>query len=125
MKLPVKLAGTVIAYKGNGRRLGYPTANVAAQTDLADGVYFGYADMGRYLHHPSLIFVGIPTTLGDTERRIETHLLDISDKDYYGMPIELSIEYFHRPNQTFASVQKLLRVMKTDESAARQWFKLR
>jgi len=80
--LPADLRGLVQKYKGNGRKLGYPTANMNAETELPDGVYFGYADLLDYRHHPALIFIGTPVTLGDTIRRVEAHLLDVQDVDY-------------------------------------------
>lgn len=116
------LSGTVTPYKGNGRKLGYPTANISSNTDLADGVYFGFTDMAAYQHHPTIIFIGTPTTVGDTERRVEAHLFDIPDRDYYGEEITMDIEHYHRPNQTFDSIDELLKVMKTDEATARDWF---
>ena len=119
--LPVAMQGVVTSFKGNGRKLGYPTANIHSDTDLPDGVYFGFADLADYIHHPALIFIGTPTTLGDTDRRVEAYLLDIEDKDYYDLPIKLSVEKFHRSNQTFKSIDELLVVMKADEVAGRAW----
>jgi riboflavin kinase/FMN adenylyltransferase len=118
----VQLSGTITRFKGNGRRLGYPTANLTTKTDLADGVYFGFADLGDWQNRPSLIFVGVPTTLGDTKRRIEVHILDIPDEDYYGRELSAKVSHYHRANQNFDSVDQLLIAMKTDEQAARQWF---
>lgn len=119
---PLVLSGTVTRFKGNGRRLGYPTANLNSETAARDGVYFGFADLAGFSHHPSLIFVGVPTTLGDTTRRVEAYLLDIPDKDYYDRPLSLRLEHYHRANQTFADVDELVGVMKSDEAAARRWF---
>jgi riboflavin kinase/FMN adenylyltransferase len=120
--LPVKLGGTVTRFQGNGRRLGYPTANLTTATDLADGVYFGFADLADWSHQPALIFVGTPDTMGDTKRRVEAYLLDIPDKDYYDLPLTVSIEHFHRPNQKFTNADELVEAMRADEAAARHWF---
>lgn len=121
--LPVQISGEVTEYKGNGRKLGYPTANINVPTDLADGVYFGYADLSEFDHHPTIIFIGTPTTMGDTERRVEAHLFDIPDKNYYGLNLRLDVEKFHRENQTFPSKEALIKVMHEDEQTARDWFK--
>lgn len=121
-ELPVTLSGTVTRFKGNGRKLGYPTANLTIETDLKDGVYFGQADLAGWVQSPALIFIGTPTTLGDTDRRVEVHLLDIPDKDYYEQPLGVTIQCYHRGNQTFANIDQLLEVMQADEVAARQWF---
>jgi riboflavin kinase/FMN adenylyltransferase len=122
--LPVELSGVVAQFKGNGRKLGYPTANIKIQTDLADGVYFGFADLGDYQNRPALIFVGVPTTVGDEDRRVEVHLLDVPDQDYYDQEIRVVVEHYHRPTQTFETVDKLKEVMHDDEAIARRWFGL-
>ena len=119
----VTLKGIVTRFKGNGRQLGYPTANITTATGAKDGVYFGFADLAGFEHHPSLIFIGVPTTMGDTERRVEVHLLDIPDEDYYDRQLAVTLNHYHRANQTFKSVGELQTVMKADDSAARQWFK--
>ncbi|HWB38948.1 MAG TPA: riboflavin kinase [Candidatus Saccharimonadales bacterium] len=121
-KLPAYLSGRVTPYKGNGRKLGYPTANIDTTTNLDDGVYFGYAEMSDYRHWPALIFIGTPTTLGDKDRRVEAYLFDAIDKDYYGEKLELKLVSYHRPNQTFESIDALLQVMHQDEKIARGWF---
>lgn len=119
---PVSLSGVVTPYKGNGRKLGYPTANLNVETNLQDGVYFGFADLANYKDQPALIFVGVPTTVGDQERRVEAYLLDIPDKDYYGENMRLTVGHFHRANQTFDGVDQLMDAIKEDDATARQWF---
>jgi len=118
---PVTLSGTVTRFKGNGRRLGYPTANLTIHTDLKDGVYFGFADLAEWPHQPALIFIGTPTTMGDTGRRVEAHLLDIPDEDYYDLPLRVSVEHFYRGNQKFTDADELIEAMHADEAAARRW----
>lgn len=122
--LPVELSGVVTHFQGNGRRLGYPTANIKVPTDLEDGVYFGFADLDSFENHPALIFIGVPVTMGDRDRRVEAYLLDIPDKDYYDLELCLTVQHFHRPNQTFDSMEELMEVMHDDEAIARRWFGL-
>jgi len=119
---PVELSGTVTRFKGDGRKLGYPTANLTIQTGLKGGVYFGFADLAKWKNHPAIIFIGTPTTLGNTKPRVEAHLLDIPDKDYYDQELKVRIEHFHRPNQKFPNVEELQKAMRADETAARHWF---
>jgi len=121
--LPVQLSGTTLRFKGDGRRLGYPTANLAISTDLEDGVYFGFANMSTYMDQPALIFVGSAVTTGDLRRRVEAHLLDIADHNYYELELDLDIRHFHRTNKKFASLAELTKAMQADEAAARDWFK--
>lgn len=119
---PTNLTGQVSQFQGNGRRLGYPTANIRTGTDLTEGVYFGFADLAEFTARPALIFIGVPTTVGDHERRVEVHLLDIPDIDYYDQPLSVKIKYFHRPNKHFESIDELISAMHADEAEARSWF---
>ena len=125
MKQPVlaALRGTTKPFSGHGRKLGYATANIETTTTLQDGVYFGYADLNGYKSQPALIFIGTPETVGDKGRRLEAHLLDIADKDYYDEQLRVRVVHFHRPNQKFDSIDELVTVMHTDEAAGRRWFK--
>lgn len=120
--LPAIISGTVKPFKGNGRKLGYPTANLRTDTDLKDGVYFGFGRLREYEHQPALIFIGTPETMGDTERRIEAYLLDIPDQDYYEEELSLSVEHFHRGNRKFDSIDELKAIMADDELEAAKWF---
>jgi FAD synthase len=119
---PVNLQGIVTRFKGDGRRLGYPTANLKIKTGLSDGVYFGFADLGDWTAQPTIIFIGTPTTMGETDRRVEAHLLDIPDRDYYDQNLRLEIKSFYRANKTFDNVEQLLEAMRGDEAEARRWF---
>ncbi|HUC87024.1 MAG TPA: riboflavin kinase [Candidatus Saccharimonadales bacterium] len=116
------LSGTVTRFQGNGRQLGYPTANLITATPLSDGIYFGFANLADYRLRPALIFIGTPTTVGDTKRRVEAHLLDIPDRDYYGGELVLDIRHYHRPSRTLSSRQALITLIQADEAAARRWF---
>jgi FAD synthase len=116
------LQGQTSRFKGDGRKLGYPTANLALDTDLMDGIYFGFADLADFKNQPAIIFIGTPTTMGDFRRRVEAYLLDIKDQDYYDLNLKLTVIHFHRPNKNFNSADELKDVMKQDEAAARAWF---
>lgn len=123
MDLPVKIGGMTSRFDGNGRGLGYPTANIKkSSAGLNDGVYFGYATLGDIKRKPALIFIGAPETLDNQQRRVEAYLLDIPDKDYYDQKLVLDVRYFHRPNQKFGSLNELRHAMRDDELAARRWF---
>lgn len=121
---PVRLEGIVQRFAGNGRKLGYPTANIDIACDLDDGIYFGFADLDEYKNHPSLIFIGTPVTMGDKVRRVEAHLLDIPDIDHYDQKITLHVKHFWRPNKKLSSVDELIEVIKNDDVAAHEWFGL-
>lgn len=120
------ITGIVRPHKGNGRKFGYPTANIPCDADLDEGVFVGYTSLSlgelQYVNTPSIIFVGAPSTLHETNKRLETHLLDIPDTDLYGAMVVVHIAEKLRTNQTFESIEKLIEQMKQDEVDAREWF---
>ena len=78
---PFELDGVVVAGDQRGGTLGYPTANLRLEPDLACPRYGIYAGLG--LGHRAAISIGTNPHYGGTERRIEPYLLDF-DGDLYG-----------------------------------------
>lgn len=118
---PFKLAGTVKPFSGQGRKLGYPTANIECAPDTPEGTFVGYTTL---MNHdlPSIIFIGAPVTLGETYKRAESYILDLEDKDLYGQEILIEVIHKLRDNQKFKSVDELVKQIKLDETLARTWF---
>lgn len=116
------LSGKVTPYEGNGRKLGYPTANIPVSVETEEGIFVGTV----LLHnkkYPALIFVGAPITLNDDVKRAEAHILDFKDRDLYGEQVVFEIEKKIRNNEKFDTVDGLLEQMKQDEVDARAHFK--
>lgn len=115
------LSGTVQQYSQEGRKLGYPTANIECKTDAPEGVFVGYTTlMNKRL--PSIIFIGAPITLGETIKRAESHILDLEDKDLYGQEILIEVVEKLRNNEKYNSRAELITQMKKDEQVARDYF---
>lgn len=113
--------GVVRKYSGNGRTLGYPTANIKAPREVPDALYLGYTTaQGERL--PSIIYVGAPETFHETIRRAESHILDFPDKDLYEEYITLEIVHKLRDNMKFPSGAALKTQMQQDEKDAREYF---
>ena len=123
---PTWLHGTTTKFIGNGRKLGFPTANIICETDLRDGVYLALADLKDYKKHPSLVFIGKPTTKGveASQRRVEAYLINIPDQDYYDLPIGLDLRHYLRPNEAFDTLEELTKQMIKDEEYAKSWFEV-
>ena len=121
------IRGIVEPHAGNGRKFGYPTANIPCPTDLDEGVFVGFSTLKfnelKYDTIPSFIFVGAAETLDETDKRLETHMFDIPDIDYYGAEIKVEICEKLRDNKKFETIEALLEQMHKDESEARNWFK--
>ena len=78
---PFELDGTVVAGDQRGGTLGYPTANLLLEPDLACPRYGIYAGAAR--GHRAAVSIGTNPHYGGTERRIEPYLLDF-EGDLYG-----------------------------------------
>lgn len=120
------IKGICRPHKGNGRKFGYPTANIECPGDLDEGVFVGFtsvkSDFANYKNQPSIIFVGAPEMLNDTNKRLETHILDIDDDDLYGAEINVDIVFKLRNSRRFDSIEDLIEQMHKDEREARGWF---
>jgi riboflavin kinase/FMN adenylyltransferase len=117
-----KLSGVVTPYTGNGRKLGYPTANIPISVDAAEGLFVGTVLLeGNELL--ALVFIGAPITLDDNIKRAEAHILDFKDRDLYGEEVVFTVEKKLRENEKFVDVETLIEKMEQDEVEAREYFK--
>lgn len=122
--------GVVKRHLGRGKQLGYPTANIEISADTEKGVFIGYTQISKNYHStdygtfrklPSIIFIGAPEMFGETDKRLETHILDF-ESDLYGQEIVVEIIHKLRDNRKFESEEALIAQMKVDEREARKFF---
>lgn len=117
---PFSLSGVVIRGAERGRSLGFPTANLAVNSEQAlpaDGVYATKAYFAdRY--HPSVSNIGVRPTFGSGERMIEVFLLDFSG-DLYGQELRIELVERLREERRFPSAEELRRQMEKDAEQAR------
>lgn len=109
--------GKVVHGLQNGRKLGFPTANVNYDPLMAipkEGVYAGvsYVQGGRY---KSIVNVGKNPTFGAQKTTIESHILDF-DRDIYGEYIRISFCERLRGDQRFDSMQALSEQIQKDKN---------
>ena len=102
---PFELDGVVVAGDQRGGTLGYPTANLRLETDLACPRYGIYA--GAALGHRAAMSIGTNPHYGGTERRIEPYLLDF-DGDLYGKRLVVELWERLRDEAVFASEEELV-----------------
>lgn len=123
---PHEVIGQVVSGDRRGRDLGYPTANVAAQTLIpADGVYAGWlvqpdrslTDPDRRL--PAAISVGTNPTFSGQQRRCEAYVLDRTDLDLYGCSVRVQFARRLRGMVAFDSVEALIEQMADDVAQCR------
>jgi len=123
---PPMLTGPVVPGDRLGRRLGYPTANLAVDRAIllpATGVYAAHAGRGEH-RADALVYVGFRPTLAtnpSSERpRCEVHLLSAPQEELYRTVLEAHLVKRLRPDRAFPSLDALRRQMDKDAAAARR-----
>jgi riboflavin kinase / FMN adenylyltransferase len=111
---PFELDGVVVAGDQRGGTLGYPTANLRLEPDLACPRYGIYAGFG--LGHRAAISIGTNPHYGGTERRIEPYLLDF-DGDLYGKRLVVELWERLRDEAVFESEAALVEQIALDVEA--------
>jgi len=114
---PFELDGVVVAGDQRGGTLGYPTANLLLEPDLACPRYGIYA--GSALGHRAAISIGTNPHYGGTERRIEPYLLDF-DGDLYGERLVVEVWERLRDEAAFDSEAELVAQIARDVEATRR-----
>ena len=113
---PFELDGVVVGGDQRGGTLGYPTANLRLEPDLACpqfGIYAGFA-----LGHHAAISIGMNPHYGGTERRIEPYLLDF-DGDLYGRRLVVALWERLRDEAVFEDEAALVAQIARDVEATR------
>jgi riboflavin kinase/FMN adenylyltransferase len=117
---PFRMEGHVLRGAGLGRKLGYPTANLAIRSRPSplQGVLAAYARVSGGAWLPAVINLGRRPAVGGTEPLLEVHFFDF-DQDLYGQRLEVQFVAKLRDELDFATLDDLVAQMKHDESAAR------
>jgi riboflavin kinase / FMN adenylyltransferase len=114
---PFELDGIVVAGDQRGGTLGYPTANLRLEPDLACPRYGIYAGFG--LGHRAAISIGTNPHYGGTERRIEPYLLDF-EGDLYGKRLVVELWERLRDEAVFETEDALVHQIARDVEATKR-----
>ena len=118
---PFTIQGEVIHGDKNGRKLGYPTANI----DMGHyqrpkyGIYAvkGHLPDGRVLNGAANL--GIRPTFDPPKELLEPYFFDFTE-DLYGQVIEVELHHFLRGEQKFDDLEALKAQMEQDCAKARE-----
>lgn len=115
---PYRIAGTVVAGKQLGRKIGFPTANLRPldprQLIPASGVYACVATMSDGHRYKAMVNIGVrPTVDSSGQPTIEAHLLDFTG-DLYNRPLTLDFIARIRSEQRFPSLEALAARLRQD-----------
>lgn len=114
------ICGTVVRGDRVGRKIGFPTANIATKTEClpADGVYAGKLLLGEEML-PCAAHIGARPTFGKTEKTIEAHILDFHG-DIYDREIRLFFMKRIREAEAFSDEAELKKVIESDIRKVRE-----
>lgn len=122
---PYRLFGSVVAGRGIGKKLGFPTANVhpAGQIVPSEGVYAGYLVVGGSLEEvcfggvrrPAALSIGrAKTFITDHPLLLEAHLLEDDVETLYGKWVSMEFMEWIRSQRRFASHEQLSEQIEQD-----------
>ncbi len=112
---PYSLTGKVFEDRKIGRKLGFPTVNIAIENDkfrLKDGVYKGNVSLDGVKYN-AIINYGARPTFELDNKLIEAHIIDFNG-NLYGREITLNFDAFMREIIKFGSESQLKKQLETD-----------
>ena len=116
-----QIRGIVVSGKREGRKIGYPTANVATSETLIPekGVYAVRVQVNRgpWLH--GMVNLGTQPTFGGRKFQIETHIFDFN-RDIYGDELTIAFVKRIRAEKRFESVSELRSQLREDKERVLQ-----
>ena len=123
---PYSLSGEVVKGDQIGRKLGYPTANLALndvykQVPCA-GVYATEIEVGGQSHR-AMTYIGTRPTLAGTRNNIETNILDFQG-DLYEQSMKIHFLQHIRADVKFENLEELTQQIARDERKVRLYFGL-
>ena len=123
---PYTIAGKVVDGHKEGRRIGFPTANLDTsdfgQLIPGGGVYAVKVRLERSLaYKPAMMNIGTRPTFGGDERTLETYIFNFNE-DIYGRMLMVSFVHRIREERKFDNVTQLVEQLKEDEKMVGQQF---
>jgi riboflavin kinase / FMN adenylyltransferase len=121
MKKTISITGTVVHGRKEGRKIGFPTANIKSAFDLEvldQGIYASRIKVNN-LWYMSATSYGKAPNFDFWQVVLETHILDF-DMDIYDQQVELELIQYIRPVQKFDSLDSLITQINADCQSARR-----
>jgi riboflavin kinase/FMN adenylyltransferase len=124
---PYSIIGHVVNGEHTGRKLGFPTANIAVDDPMkhipSGGVYAVKARIeGTIEQKHAMLNIGVRPTFGGTDKQvIEAHVFRFED-DIYGHKISISFIHRLREERKFKSADELRNQLQQDYQMVEEQF---
>jgi len=121
---PFSLSGEVAHGVSRGKHLGYPTANLAVNSDQAlpaDGVYVTRAYLNNHAY-ASVTNIGNRPTFDQDERTVEVYILDFAG-DLYKQELKIELLERLRDEKRFSDPEELKAQISLDVQQAKEILK--
>lgn len=108
------LQGEVVAGRGQGRTLGFCTANISVPAPLfvlGEGVYGAWATTQANKRYQAAVSVGCAPSFAQTTANVEAHLINFNE-NLYGQTLTLEFVHYLRPLIAFQSTDELISVVQ-------------
>jgi riboflavin kinase/FMN adenylyltransferase len=117
---PFGIEGVVVPGQKLGRRLGFPTINLARSgrmVEPANGIYAGSCTtvLGTYR---AAVSIGVRPSVGGEQRTIEAFLIDYPGDEIYGTAVEVRLHARLRDEQSFDDLDAMTRQIAVDVERA-------
>ncbi|MCD8290545.1 MAG: bifunctional riboflavin kinase/FAD synthetase [Prevotella sp.] len=123
---PYFIEGTVVQGVHEGRKLGFPTANMCVNDELKlipeNGVYAVKAEIGDSSKTwDAMMNIGTRPTFGDNRITLETHIFGL-EGDIYGKRINIRFLHRLRGERKFSSADELSAQLRHDKEDVKNLF---
>ena len=117
---PYRIAGRVRRGQQLGRKLGYPTANLALHRKVVPlwGIFAVRVSGAGLVDHPAVVSLGTRPTINGTDPLLEVHVFEF-DGDLYGKCLDVDFVQRLRDERKFESLDALVEQMHKDAAQAR------
>jgi riboflavin kinase/FMN adenylyltransferase len=117
---PYRMAGRVRRGQQLGRKLGYPTANLALHRKVVPlwGIFAVRVSGAGLVDHPAVVSLGTRPTINGTDPLLEVHVFDW-EGDLYGRYLDVDFVQRLRDEKRFESLDALVAQMHRDAAQAR------
>lgn len=103
-----------------GRDLGFPTANVALQQQIPEGIYAAEVVVDDKTFKAAT-FIGAAETFGEKDYKAETYILDF-DQNIYHKEITVKLYKKLRGSIAYTTKEALIEQMEKDVQETREFF---